>query len=69
MKNKLILTLALSVFATSAFAEDGFDRTNAHTFAAAQTQSASYAEDGFDRTGGQRFAEDGFDRTNANRIS
>ena len=69
MKNKLILTLALSVFAAGAFAEDGFDRTNAHTFAAAQTQSASYAEDGFDRTGGQRFAEDGFDRTNAHRIS
>lgn len=69
MKNKLILTLALSVLATGAFAEDGFDRTNAHTFAAAQTQSASYVEDGFDRTGGQRFAEDGFDRTNAHRIS
>ena len=30
MKNKLILTLALSVIATGAFAEDGFDRTNAH---------------------------------------
>ena len=69
MKNKLTLTLALSVFAAGAFAEDGFDRTSAHTFAAAQTQSASYAEDGFDRTGGQRFAEDGFDRTNAHRIS
>lgn len=69
MKNKLILTLALSVFAAGAFAEDGFDRTSAHTFAAAQTQSANYAEDGFDRTGGQRFAEDGFDRTNAHRIS
>lgn len=69
MKNKLILTLALSVFAAGAFAEDGFDRTDAHTFAAVQTQSASYAEDGFDRTGGQRFAEDGFDRTNAHRIS
>ena len=69
MKNKLILTLALSVFAAGAFAEDGFDRTSGHTFAAAQTQSASYAEDGFDRTGGQRFAEDGFDRTNAHRIS
>ncbi|MEG8203388.1 heme utilization protein, partial [Pseudomonas sp. SF2] len=58
MKNKLILTLALSVFATGAFAEDGFNRTNAHTFAATQSQSAAYAEDGFDRTGGQRFAED-----------
>ncbi|MPT08218.1 MAG: heme utilization protein [Pseudomonas sp.] len=69
MKNKLILTLALSVFAAGAFAEDGFDRTDAHTFAAVQTQQASYAEDGFDRTGGQRFAEDGFDRTNAHRIS
>lgn len=69
MKNKLILTLALSVFAAGAFAEDGFDRTNAHTFAAVQTQAATYAEDGFDRTGGQRFAEDGFDRTNAHRIS
>ena len=63
MKNKLILTLALSVFAAGAYAEDGFDRTNAHTFAAVQSQSATYAEDGFDRTGGQRFAEDGFDRT------
>ena len=30
MKNKLILTLALSVFAAGAYAEDGFDRTNAH---------------------------------------
>ena len=69
MKNKLILTLALSVFAAGAYAEDGFDRTNAHTFAAVQSQSATYAEDGFDRTGGQRFAEDGFDRTNAHRIS
>ena len=69
MKNKLILALALSVFAAGAFAEDGFDRTDAHTFAAVQTQQASYAEDGFDRTGGQRFAEDGFDRTNAHRIS
>ena len=27
MKNKLILTLALSVFAAGAFAEDGFDGT------------------------------------------
>ena len=69
MKNKLILTLALSVFATGAFAEDGFNRTNAHTFAATQSQSAAYAEDGFDRTGGERFAEDGFERTNAHRIS
>ncbi|MNZ18250.1 hypothetical protein D3C78_352570 [compost metagenome] len=69
MKNKLILTLALSVFATGAFAEDGFERTNAHSFAAAQSQAATYAEDGFDRTGAQRFAEDGFDRTNAHRIS
>jgi len=69
MKNKLILTLALSVFATGAFAEDGFDRTSAHNFAAAQSQAATYAEDGFDRTGAQRFAEDGFDRTNAHRIS
>ena len=69
MKNKLILTLALSVFAAGAFAEDGFNRTNAHAFAATQSQSAAYAEDGFDRTGGQRFAEDGFDRTNAHRIS
>ncbi|WP_286935590.1 heme utilization protein, partial [Pseudomonas sp. UBA6554] len=59
MKSKLIHTLALSVFAAGAFAEDGFDRTNAHTFAAAQSQSASYAEDGFDHTGAQRFAEDG----------
>jgi len=32
MKNKLILTLALSVLATGAFAEDGFDNTNAHRF-------------------------------------
>ena len=31
MKNKLILTLALSVFAAGAFAEDGFNRTNAYT--------------------------------------
>ncbi|KHL71565.1 heme utilization protein, partial [Pseudomonas putida] len=54
MKNKLILTLALSVFATGAFAEDGFERTNAHSFAAAQSQAATYAEDGFDRTGAQR---------------
>ncbi|EPN6728568.1 hypothetical protein ACT2UN_004755, partial [Pseudomonas putida] len=69
MKNKLILTLALSVFAAGAFAEDGFDRTDAHTFAAVQTQSASYAEDGFDRTGGQRFAEDGFDRTGGQRFA
>ena len=69
MKNKLILSLAFSVLATGAFAEDGFDRTNAHNFATAQTQSATYAEDGFDRTGGARFAEDGFDRTNAHRIS
>ncbi|HCV38535.1 MAG TPA: heme utilization protein, partial [Pseudomonas sp.] len=67
MKSKLILTLALSVFAAGAFAEDGFDRTNAHTFAAAQSQSASYAEDGFDHTGAQRFAEDGFDRTGGQR--
>ncbi|WP_448177404.1 hypothetical protein, partial [Pseudomonas putida] len=69
MKNKLILTLALSVFAAGAFAEDGFDRTDAHTFAAAQTHPASYAEDGFDRTNGQRFAEDGFDRTNGQRFA
>ena len=82
MKNQLILTLALSVLATGAFAEDGFDRTGAHTFAAVQSQSATYAEEGlertgghrlaeegFDRTGGQRFAEDGFDRTNGHRIS
>ncbi|NIF17011.1 heme utilization protein [Pantoea sp. Cy-639] len=69
MKNKLILALALSALATGAFAEDGFDRTNAHNFAAEQTQSANYAEDGFDRTGAQRFAEDGFDRTNAQRLS
>lgn len=68
MKSKLILTLALSALATGAFAEDGFDRTSAHSFAA-QTQSATYAEDGYDRTGAQRFAEDGFDRTNAHRIS
>ncbi|OAS22631.1 heme utilization protein [Pseudomonas putida] len=56
MKNKLILTLALSVFAAGAFAEDGFDRTDAHTFAAVQTQSASYAEDGFDRTNAHRIS-------------
>uniref|UniRef100_UPI0025D2B2A6 heme utilization protein n=1 Tax=Pseudomonas sp. UBA4617 TaxID=1947318 RepID=UPI0025D2B2A6 len=69
MKNQLILSLALSVFAAGAFAEDGFDRTSAHTFAAAQSQSATYAEDGFDRTGGQRFAEDGFDRTGGQRFA
>ncbi|MDF9620669.1 heme utilization protein, partial [Pseudomonas entomophila] len=69
MKNKLILTLALSVIATGAFAEDGFERTNAHGFAAVQSQAATYAEDGFDRTNGQRFAEDGFDRTNGQRFA
>ena len=69
MKNKLILTLALSVFAAGAFAEDGFDRTNAHSFTAVQTQTATYAEDGFDRTGAQRFAEDGFDRTGGQRFA
>ena len=69
MKNKLILTLALSILATGAFAEDGFDRTNAHSFASAQSQAVNYAEDGFDRTNGQRFAEDGFDRTNAQRFA
>jgi hypothetical protein len=69
MKNKLILTLTFSVLATGAFAEDGFDRTNAHSFAAAQSQSVNYAEDGFDRTNGQRFAEDGFDRTNGQRFA
>lgn len=69
MKNKLILTLALSVLATGAFAEAGFDNTNAHSFAAVQIQSASYAEDGSDRTNGQRFAENGFDNTNAHRFS
>ena len=69
MKSKLILTLALCAFAAGASAEDGFDRTHAHTFAAAPAQATGYAEDGFDRTGGQRFAEDGFDRTNAHRIS
>jgi hypothetical protein len=68
MKNKLILTFALSLLATGAFAEDGFDRTQAHTFTAPQSQPASYAEDGFDRTNGARFAEDGFDHTNAHRI-
>lgn len=30
MKSKLILTLAFSVLAANAFAEDGFDRTQAH---------------------------------------
>lgn len=69
MKTKLILTLAFSVLAANAFAEDGFDRTNAHSFSAIQTQSATFAEDGFDRTGGAKFAEDGFDRTQAHRIS
>ncbi|MEG9625056.1 hypothetical protein, partial [Pseudomonas guariconensis] len=69
MKSKLILTLALSALATGAFAEDGFDRTSAHSFAAAQTQSATYAEDGYDRTGAQRFAEDGYDRTGAQRFA
>ena len=69
MKNKLILALTLSVLTTGAFAEDGFDRTSAHTFAAVQSQSNSYAEDGSDRTGGQRFAEDGFDRTNGQRFA
>ncbi|WSE82423.1 heme utilization protein [Pseudomonas donghuensis] len=63
MKNKLILTLAFSVLAANAFAEDGFDRTNAHNFNAVPTQPATYVEDGFDRTGGAKFAEDGFDRT------
>ncbi|QYX47378.1 heme utilization protein [Pseudomonas tussilaginis] len=69
MKSKLILTLAFSVLAANAFAEDGFDRTNAHSFNAVQTQSATVAEDGFDRTGAAKFAEDGFDRTQAHRIS
>ncbi|HKS14521.1 MAG TPA: heme utilization protein [Pseudomonas sp.] len=69
MKNKLILTLALSVLATGAFAEDGFDRTKAHTVHAMQTQSATFAEDGFDRTNGARFAEDGFDRTHGARFA
>ncbi len=69
MKSKLILTVALSVLATGAFAEDGFDRTNAHSFATTQSPSATYAEDGFDRTNAQRFAEDGFDRTHAHRLS
>ncbi|HAB01765.1 MAG TPA: heme utilization protein [Pseudomonas sp.] len=69
MKSTLILTVALSVLATGAFAEDGFDRTNAHSFATTQSQSATYAEDGFDRTNAQRFAEDGFDRTHAHRLS
>lgn len=59
MKNKLILTLALSILATGAFAEDGFDRTNGQRF----------AEDGFDRTNAQRFAENGSERTNAHRFS
>lgn len=69
MKNKLILTFALSLLATGAFAEDGFDRTQAHAFTAPQSQPASYAEDGFDRTNGARFAEDGFDRTNGARFA
>ncbi|QVM97764.1 heme utilization protein [Pseudomonas sp. SORT22] len=63
MKSKLILTLAFSVLAANAFAEDGFDHTNGHNFSAVQSQSATYAEDGFDRTGAAKFAEDGFDRT------
>lgn len=69
MKSKLILTLALFAFAAGASAEDGFDRTHAHTFAAAPAQATGYAEDGFDRTGGQRFAEDGFDRTGGQRFA
>lgn len=69
MKSKLILTLAFSVLAANAFAEDGFDRTNAHNFTAVEPQSATVAEDGFDRTGAAKFAEDGFDRTQAHRIS
>ena len=69
MKNKLILTLALSVFAAGAFAEDGFDRTKAHNFATEHAQPAKVAEDGFDRTNAHKFAEDGFDRTKAHRFS
>ncbi|MGE8419087.1 heme utilization protein, partial [Pseudomonas sp.] len=69
MKSKLILTLAFSVLAANAFAEDGFDRTNAHSFNAVQTQSATVAEDGFDRTGAAKFAEDGFDRTGAAKFA
>ena len=69
MKSKLILTLAFSVLAANAFAEDGFDRTNAHSFNAVQTQSATVAEDGFDRTGAAKFAEDGFDRTGAAKVA
>ncbi|MGE7992377.1 hypothetical protein ACQKPE_15310 [Pseudomonas sp. NPDC089554] len=82
MKNQLILTLALSVFAAGAFAEDGFKRTNAHDFATAQNQVASFLKDGYDNTNGARptengsdntngarFAEDGFDRTNGARFA
>ncbi|MBA1203462.1 heme utilization protein [Pseudomonas capeferrum] len=67
MKSTIALTLALSIIATGALAEDGFDRTNAHALTSTPTQSA-YAEDGFDRTNGARFAEDGFDRTQAHSI-
>ncbi|QHF30082.1 heme utilization protein [Pseudomonas sp. R32] len=56
MKNKLILTLAFSVLAANAFAEDGFDRTNSHNFSAVKSQSATYAEDGFDRTQAHRIS-------------
>lgn len=70
MKSKLILTLAFSVLTANAFAADGFDRTNAHNFAAQQNTAVTVAADGFDRTpAGQKIAADGFDRTPAGRIS
>lgn len=69
MKIHTLLAFVLSLSAAGAYAEDGFDRTKAHRFAAPHAQASGYAEDGFDRTGAQRFAEDGFDRTHGHRIS
>ncbi len=69
MKTKLMLALTFSVLAANAFAEDGFDRTNAHNFAVEHAQPATVAEDGFDHTNAHRFVEDSFDRTQAHRIS
>ena len=59
MKRSLIMALSLSVLATAAFAEEGYERT----------RSASFAEDGYDSTRSAAFAEDGYDRTNGHRLS